>query len=101
MLFDRRAALIIAGIGALSPRHIMQSRWALDCDTLPHMFLFSFWFLCMALQEKKVCSFQRGHTKAGIMPQSGFLEALEHDETSMELVIFFLVDCGFFVHVCR
>lgn len=53
MLFDRRAALIIAGIGALSPWHIMQSRWALDCNTLPHMFLFSFWFLCMALQGKK------------------------------------------------
>ena len=53
MLFDQRAALIIAGIGALSPWHIMQSRWALDCNTLPHMFLFSFWFLCRALQGKK------------------------------------------------
>lgn len=38
-LLSRRAALIGLLCLALCPWHFMQSRWALDCNLLPHMFL--------------------------------------------------------------
>ena len=38
-LFDEKAAWGSAAVVALSPWHIMLSRWALDCNALPFLFL--------------------------------------------------------------
>ena len=44
-LFGRRAALIVLAFAAINPWHIMQSRWALDCNLFPHFFLAGTYFL--------------------------------------------------------
>lgn len=38
-LFDEKAAWTATSVVALSPWHIMLSRWALDCNVLPFLFL--------------------------------------------------------------
>jgi hypothetical protein len=38
-LFDERAAWAAVAVVALSPWHVMLSRWALDCNILPFLFL--------------------------------------------------------------
>lgn len=43
--FGRTAALIIFFLAAINPWHIMQSRWALDCNLLPHFFIIGCYFL--------------------------------------------------------
>ena len=43
--FNRRTALVILLLAAICPWHIMQSRWALDCNLFPHFFLFGVYFL--------------------------------------------------------
>ena len=52
-VFGRVPALIILAVTAANPWHIMQSRWALDCNMLPHFLLFSVYFLHLG-QKKKV-----------------------------------------------
>ena len=37
--FGKRAGLIAAALLAINPWHMMQSRWALDCNLLPHFFM--------------------------------------------------------------
>lgn len=49
--FNKSAALIILAFAAISPWHIMQSRWAIDCNLLPHFFLFGMYFF----KVKKYC----------------------------------------------
>ena len=51
-LLGRRAALL--GLLALSicPWHFMQSRWALDCNLLPHCFLLGFALLWIGRERK-------------------------------------------------
>ena len=36
-----------------NPWHFMQSRWALDCNMFPHMFLLGFYFLLRGVQDGK------------------------------------------------
>ena len=48
--FGRKAALVIFAFGAIAPWHIMQSRWALDCNLYPHFFLFGIFFLNRSLK---------------------------------------------------
>lgn len=43
--FGKNAALVIFLFGAINPWHILQSRWALDCNLYPHFFLFGLYFL--------------------------------------------------------
>ena len=43
--FGKTAALVIFAFGAINPWHILQSRWALDCNLYPHFFLFGVYFL--------------------------------------------------------
>lgn len=54
LIFGKRTALLILAFCAINPWHIMQSRWALDCNMLPHFFLFSIYFLCLGLKKKKI-----------------------------------------------
>ena len=51
--FGKNAALVIFAFGAINPWHILQSRWALDCNLYPHFFLFGVYFLNKALSGKK------------------------------------------------
>jgi 4-amino-4-deoxy-L-arabinose transferase-like glycosyltransferase len=53
LVMGRGVALTALAFCAINPWHIMQSRWTLDCNMLPHFFLFSVYFLCLALKKKK------------------------------------------------
>lgn len=52
-LFGKNIALIGATFTVINPWHFMQSRWALDCNMLPHFFLFSVYFLVIAIRKNK------------------------------------------------
>ena len=49
--FGKKAALVIFAFGAIAPWHILQSRWALDCNLYPHFFLFGIFFLNRSLKS--------------------------------------------------
>lgn len=51
-LFGRTAALITLLFLAVNPWHIMQSRWALECNLLPHFLLFSVYFLYRGVEKR-------------------------------------------------
>ena len=51
--FGKTAALVIFAFGAINPWHILQSRWALDCNLYAHFFLFGVYFLNRAMKGKK------------------------------------------------
>ena len=42
---NRRLSLAVLAVGAINPWHIMQSRWALDCNMFPHLMMIGSWFL--------------------------------------------------------
>ena len=48
--FGKWHALAVLFIAAISPWHIMQSRWALDCNLLPHFFIAAVYFLYRAIK---------------------------------------------------
>ncbi len=50
-LVSRRAALAGLLFLSLCPWHFMQSRWALDCNLLPHMFLIGFALLHLGAEK--------------------------------------------------
>jgi 4-amino-4-deoxy-L-arabinose transferase-like glycosyltransferase len=51
-LLGRTAGLIALFLITINPWHIMQSRWALDCNLFPHFFLIACYFLYMATFRK-------------------------------------------------
>ena len=50
-IYGKTPALITLFILAINPWHIMQSRWALDCNMFPHFMLFSIYFLYKGLKK--------------------------------------------------
>lgn len=52
-LFDERLALTVMGLTAINPWHFMQSRWALDCNLFPHVFLLAFYLLLLGLEKRR------------------------------------------------
>lgn len=50
--FGKKAALVVFAFGSIAPWHILQSRWALDCNLYPHFFLFGIYFLNRSLEAK-------------------------------------------------
>lgn len=50
--FGRMPALVVLFFVAINPWQIMQSRWSLDCNMLPHFLLFSVYFLYIGLEKK-------------------------------------------------
>ena len=50
-IFGDYAALAVLAFCAINPWHIMQSRWALDCNMFPHFFLFGVYFLYNGLRR--------------------------------------------------
>ena len=51
--FSRVTALAIFFFGAINPWHIMQSRWALDCNLFPHFLMAGMFFLGRAASGKR------------------------------------------------
>ena len=51
--FGKGPALAVLFFAAIDPWHIMQSRWALDCNLYPHFFLFGLYFLHKSLSGRK------------------------------------------------
>lgn len=48
-----KVAYLIMSLTIINPWHIMQSRWALDCNLFPHIFLFAFYLLLKGLEKTK------------------------------------------------
>lgn len=51
--FGKRAGLIAAFLLAVNPWHMMQSRWALDCNLLPHFFMAGLYILHRGLSRER------------------------------------------------
>ena len=52
-LFGIRAAQIVLIFASCNPWHFMQSRWALEANMFPHMFIIGLIFLLMGLERKR------------------------------------------------
>jgi 4-amino-4-deoxy-L-arabinose transferase-like glycosyltransferase len=52
-LLDERFALIAMALTAINPWHYMQSRWSIDCNLFPHIFLIGFYLLLLGLEKKR------------------------------------------------
>ena len=52
-LFSGRMALGLMALTAINPWHFMQSRWSLDCNLFPHVFLLAFWLLLLGLEKRR------------------------------------------------
>ena len=52
-LLGVRGAQIALFFAACNPWHFMQSRWALDCNMFPHVFLLGLWFLLKGVEGKR------------------------------------------------
>lgn len=50
--FGRTTALIVFFLAAINPWHIMQSRWALDCNIFPHFFILGCYLLLKGMTKK-------------------------------------------------
>ncbi len=51
--FGKRAGLMAAFLVAVNPWHFIQSRWALDCNLLPHFFIAGLYFLHRGLERER------------------------------------------------
>lgn len=52
-LFGEKTGVTVLLFLAVNPWHYMQSRWALDCNLFPHMFVLGLYFLIRGLEKKK------------------------------------------------
>lgn len=52
-VFGKNVALIVFWFAAVNPWHILQSRWAIDCNLYPHFFLMGIFFLHRALGGRR------------------------------------------------
>lgn len=52
-LFDENQALLVMALTAINPWHFMQSRWSLDCNLFPHVFLLAFYLLLLGLERRR------------------------------------------------
>ena len=56
-LFSQRMGLLIMGLTAINPWHFMQSRWSLDCNLFPQVFLLAFFLLLKGLEKRRYLYF--------------------------------------------
>lgn len=52
-MYSRKAAFVTLLFLIINPWHFMQSRWALDCNVFPHMFMIGLYFLNHGIRKKK------------------------------------------------
>ncbi|MCM1325713.1 MAG: glycosyltransferase family 39 protein [Bacteroidales bacterium] len=50
---SERLGLIVMALTAVNPWHFMQSRWSLDCNLFPHVFLLAFYLLLLSFEKRK------------------------------------------------
>lgn len=53
LFHNKKMALIAMFLTAISPWHILQSLFALDCNMFPHVTLFAVFLLCNGIEENK------------------------------------------------
>ncbi len=51
-LFSVPRAFLLMALTAVNPWHFMQSRWSLDCNLFPHVFLLGFYLLLLGLEKR-------------------------------------------------
>ena len=51
-LFNEKLALAAMLLTAVNPWQFMQSRWSLDCNLFPHIFLLAFYLLLVGLEKR-------------------------------------------------
>lgn len=51
--FSTEISLAVMAFAAINPWHFMQSRWSLDCNLFPHVFLLGFYLLLCGLEKKR------------------------------------------------
>ena len=51
-LADSRFGLIAMALTVINPWHFMQSRWSIDCNLFPHIFLLAFYLLLKGLRKR-------------------------------------------------
>lgn len=51
-VFGKKAALVVTMFASINPWHILQSRWALDCNLYPHFFIMGVYFLNKGLEKR-------------------------------------------------
>lgn len=52
-LFSEKMALAVMAFAAINPWQFMQSRWSLDCNLFPHVFLLALYLLLLGLEKRK------------------------------------------------
>lgn len=52
-LFNKKTAAVVLLFLAVNPWHFMQSRWALDCNLFPRLFLIGLYFLVTGIEKTK------------------------------------------------
>lgn len=52
-LFSPRFGLLVMALTAFNPWHFMQSRWSLDCNLFPHVFLLAFYLMLLGLEKRR------------------------------------------------
>ena len=52
-LFGEEVSFILAFLLSVNPWHIMQSRWALDCNLFPHIIIIAVYFLVKSISVSK------------------------------------------------
>lgn len=52
-LFSQKWGIVIMALTAVNPWQFMQSRWALDCNLFPHIFLLGFYLLLRGLEKRR------------------------------------------------
>ena len=51
---SKMVALVVLAFAAINPWHIMQSRWALDCNLFPHLFMIGLYLVHKGATEKRL-----------------------------------------------
>lgn len=56
-IFGKGAGLVAAAFVAINPWHLVQSRWAVDCNLLPHFFMAGLYFLNLGFTKRKLYTY--------------------------------------------
>lgn len=51
--FSVNMSLVVMAFAAINPWHFMQSRWSLDCNLFPHIFLLGFFLLLKGFEKRR------------------------------------------------
>lgn len=52
-IFNKNVALVVFALTAINPWHIIQSRWSVDCNLFPHLFVIATYLLLIGLEKSR------------------------------------------------